>query len=292
MVKNIEFYSDGKLLKGQIYYPEDFKEGDKLPGVVLCHGFAGVKELLLPNFADNFASNGFIALTFDYRGFGGSEGDRGIIIPNEQISDIRNAITFFSSLSDVDSDKIALWGTSLGGANALVATAQDKRVKSLSVQITFCNGERNNTSSMSEDEKTKLNTMLNKAWTNSVTKNRAMMLPLKKVLHDEQSKEFFDSHIEQFPEALAAKVPLTTTLLINEHKPEEHFHKISVPVLVVGAEKDIVNLPSEALEIYNRLPVEEKELLMVDATHYDIYYGSNLEKVSGAQADWFKRMLN
>lgn len=291
MIKNIEFYSDGNLLKGHIYYPANFSEGNEYPAIILCHGFAGVKELLLPNFANNFAKEGFLVFTFDYRGFGESEGDRGVIIPNEQVSDIRNAITYVSSLKEVDSDKIALWGTSLGGANALVATAKDSRIKSLAVQITFANGERNNTSDLSNEEKQNLNTMLHKSWTNQVTRNRYTKLPLKKVLHDEQSIEFFNSHIEKFPEAMAAKIPLTTTLLINEFKPEEYFHKIDVPVHVVCAEKDIVNLPSEAKEIYNRLSVDKKELLNVDATHYDIYYGDNLKTVSKAQANWFKNML-
>lgn len=290
MVKNVEFYSDGRSLKGNIYYPENFNIESCYPTVVLCHGFAGVKELLLPNFAQKFAHEGFIALTFDYRGFGQSEGDRGVIIPQEQIRDIRNAITYISSLEEVDSQRIALWGTSLGGANALTVAALDKRIKSLSVQITFGNGERNNCSTLTTDEKSKLDIMLNKAWTNSVTKNRTMMLPLKKILSDKQSVQFFDDNIEAFPEALKARIPLTTNLLINEFKPEEYFNKIDIPVLVVGATQDIVNNPDESREIYNGLPGVDKELLMVDATHYDIYCGKNLETVSNAQVKLFKRM--
>ena len=36
-----------------------------------------VKELLLPAFAEYFANAGCVAMTFDYRGFGGSEGEPG-----------------------------------------------------------------------------------------------------------------------------------------------------------------------------------------------------------------------
>lgn len=290
MAKSVTFYSDNLELKGLVYYPDNLDETKVYPTVVLCHGFAGVKELLLPNFAKKFAEEGFIAFTFDYRGFGESEGNKGVIIPNEQVRDIRNAITFISSQKEVDSEKIALWGTSLGGANALVATALDNRVKNLTVQITFANGERNNTSGMNEDEKHKLKQTLYKAWTNGVTKNRVMKLPLKRVLSDEQSKKFFDSHIEEFPEALSETVPFTTTLLINEYKPEEYFDKIQVPVLVVGASNDIVNLPSESKEIYEKLGNVEKDLIMVDADHYDIYYGENLNTVAGKQIEWLKKM--
>lgn len=288
MTKDITFYSDDLELKGHLYYPKDYKEDETYPVIVMCHGFAGVKELLLPNFANNFSNEGFFVFTFDYRGFGESEGNRGVIIPSEQVRDIRSAITYISSLKEVDSSKISLWGTSLGGANALVATALDERVKSLAVQITFANGERNNTKGMTPDEKDKFQQMLIKAWTNSVTKNRVMKLPLKRVLSDSQSKKFFDTHIEKFPEALAETVPFTTTLYINEHKPEEYFNKIKVPVLVTGASNDIVNQPSESHEIYNRLGDIKKEIQMVEADHYDIYYGENLELVSNKQAQWFK----
>jgi alpha/beta superfamily hydrolase len=45
--------------------------------VLLCRGFAGIKELLLPAHAERFQKAGVAALTFDYRGFGGSEGEPG-----------------------------------------------------------------------------------------------------------------------------------------------------------------------------------------------------------------------
>lgn len=291
MKKDISFYSEGLLIKGNIYIPENIETEEKLKAIILCHGFAGIKEMLLPNFAEKFSNNGYLVMTFDYRGFGESEGERGRIVPNEQIQDIRNAITFLKTVDNVDGDKIALWGTSLGGANALVATALDNRVKCLAVQITFANGFRNNTSAMNSAEIEKLQSSLEKMWTNSVVKNKTMKIPLKKVLSDEQSQDFFKSNIDAFPEALSEKIPFITTKLINEFKPEDYFNNIDVPVLVVGAENDIVNLPSESTEIYNRLNTEKKEIFMAEATHYDIYVGENFDLVSDKQLEWFNKYL-
>ena len=121
MKKTIEFYSEGSLIKGDLHFPDTLEEGKTYPAIVLCHGFAGVKEMLLPNYAKSFAKEGYITLNFDYRGFGESEGERFNLNKTNQIIDIRNAITYLQTLDEVDTEKIALWGTSYGGANAITA---------------------------------------------------------------------------------------------------------------------------------------------------------------------------
>ena len=45
------------------------------PIVVAAHGIAGQKDMGLEPFAELFASKGMAVLLFDYRNFGGSEGE-------------------------------------------------------------------------------------------------------------------------------------------------------------------------------------------------------------------------
>lgn len=47
----------------------------KHPLILLCHGFCGIRNVLLPSFANAFTEAGFATITFDYRGFGESEGN-------------------------------------------------------------------------------------------------------------------------------------------------------------------------------------------------------------------------
>ncbi|HBY55858.1 MAG TPA: hypothetical protein DEG23_03485, partial [Coxiellaceae bacterium] len=75
-------------------------------------------------------------------GFGGSGGEPGRLVPKLQVEDIKNAISFLSSVDEVDSGRIGLWGTSYGGANAIVAASEDKRIKCLCIQLAFGDGER------------------------------------------------------------------------------------------------------------------------------------------------------
>ena len=124
--KTVAFYSDGLRLAGVLTLPDG---SGPHPGVVLCHGFTGIKELILPYYARRFAEAGFAALAFDYRGFGESEGPRGRLIPLEQVNDIRNAVTFLEAQPEVDAVRIGLWGTSFGGAHVPYVAGIDERVK-------------------------------------------------------------------------------------------------------------------------------------------------------------------
>src|SRR5262245_62841954 len=113
--RTVNFYSEGTKLEGDLFLPDGFKATEQRPGIVLCHGFTGLRGGILPDYAKVFAQAGFVALTFDYRGFGGSQGTKWGLIPLEQIDDIRNAITYLQGQAEVDADRIGLGGRGVGG---------------------------------------------------------------------------------------------------------------------------------------------------------------------------------
>jgi pimeloyl-ACP methyl ester carboxylesterase len=51
------------------FYPADLAPGERLPTVVIAHGFAGSQELMR-SFALTLARNGYLAITFDFYGHG------------------------------------------------------------------------------------------------------------------------------------------------------------------------------------------------------------------------------
>ena len=193
-IENITFESQNKTIAGCVYKPFDFSVGELYPAIILCHGFAGVKELLLPAYAEAFATAGYMVLTFDYRGFGKSQGESGRLVPSLQIEDIHAAIDFVESLDYVDVDKLGLWGTSYGGANAIIAAAEAPSIKCLSVQLTFANGERVVTSSMTDEEKIKFKQMISSMKDKKEKTGKEMMVPLSKVLSDPQSQAFYNKY--------------------------------------------------------------------------------------------------
>ena len=81
--------TDHKLSEG-IALTFRVPEGNiKHPLIILCHGFCGIRNVLLPCFANAFTEAGFATITFDYRGFGESDGERGRLVPAMQTEDIR-----------------------------------------------------------------------------------------------------------------------------------------------------------------------------------------------------------
>lgn len=133
--QNIEFKnSDGVTLRGWFYTPDNAPAGQKLPTLVLAHGFTALKEMTLDFYAESFTSALPInCLVYDHRGFGESDHvpgqPRGELVPMLQISDYSDAITYAATRPEVDADKIGIWGTSYSGGHVLTVAAIDRRVK-------------------------------------------------------------------------------------------------------------------------------------------------------------------
>jgi dienelactone hydrolase len=101
--QEINFYSDWIKLSGYLYLPENRR--GKLPGIICCHGYSGMKDLHLLPVPEWLVENDYVCLAFDHRGFGKSEGIRGRNVPMEQVRDIRNAITYLQQQPQVDPDR-------------------------------------------------------------------------------------------------------------------------------------------------------------------------------------------
>ena len=93
MAERVTFYSDGIQLVGYVYRPDRLSSAEKRSGILLCHGFGAHQERYLPDIANYLSGQGYLAMTFDYRGFGESDGPRWRLIPLEQITDVGNAVT-------------------------------------------------------------------------------------------------------------------------------------------------------------------------------------------------------
>jgi cephalosporin-C deacetylase-like acetyl esterase len=143
--EDIEFQTnDHVTLRGWFYKP-DSPTSSKLPCLVMSHGFSALKEMELDTFAAYFTANlPLSCLVYDNRGFGSSDVKDGQprqeIIPDVQCSDISDAITYSQSRTDVDAEKVGIWGSSYAGGNVLWVGAVDKRVKAVLSQIPMANG--------------------------------------------------------------------------------------------------------------------------------------------------------
>ena len=129
--RQIHFDNEGQRLYGMLHSPE---EPGPYPGVILLHGFTGNSKeahFMFVKTARDFARNGLVALRFDFRGSGDSEGRFVDMTAAGEISDAVGALDFFAAQPEVDKGRMGLLGLSLGGCVAACTAGSDARVKSL-----------------------------------------------------------------------------------------------------------------------------------------------------------------
>jgi len=125
-----ELFRSGRLhLAGHLAVPEG--ENRKRPGLVIAHGFpAGLEggtnsAATFPGLADRIAEElGWVVLTFNYRGCGGSEGEFSLL---GWLDDMLAATAFVAARSDVEGVWAAGFGT--GGALSVCAGARSRLIR-------------------------------------------------------------------------------------------------------------------------------------------------------------------
>ena len=133
-------YSEGTRLAAEIFSLKS-NSGEKLPCILMAHGWGGTVRGLRRD-AVAFARAGYLAVAFDYRGWGNSdprvvlaepapEGKAGrfqaeviaireVVDPVDQTRDWLNAMHWLQSEPMCDTSRIGVWGSSYsGGTRAL-----------------------------------------------------------------------------------------------------------------------------------------------------------------------------
>lgn len=149
--------SEGVRLGAEVFSLKANAE-KKLPTIVMCHGWGGTAKALRSD-AAVFARAGYLVVTFDYRGWGASDGRiirsgeknkegsgpavkeiREVVDPIEQTTDLLNAIHWVQEEKQCDRERIGLWGSSFSGGHVVYAAARDPRVKATVSQVPAFDG--------------------------------------------------------------------------------------------------------------------------------------------------------
>jgi uncharacterized protein len=137
--ESIRFFSDGQRLDGDLWHPPSSACSAV---VIACSGYLGLKGLQPARFARALVPNGYACLSFDYRGFGFSDGERGRLVPSEQVEDIRAAVDYLCSRDDTGDVPLVLLGWGLGGALVIAEAAHDPRVAAVMALNAIADGYR------------------------------------------------------------------------------------------------------------------------------------------------------
>lgn len=104
---------EGEVVSGTLFVPKSASADNKLPAIVLTHGYLNSKELQLQN-AIELARRGFIVLTVDREGHGNYEntGETNALMAT---SGLYEGAKYLYNLDYVDRTKIGISGHSMGG---------------------------------------------------------------------------------------------------------------------------------------------------------------------------------
>ena len=103
--------------------------------IVLCHGYPMNREEMLP-YAEILHHVGYAVLLFDFRAMGESEGDLSSI-GHYEVEDLIGALDYLESRPDTATIPIGALGLSLGAAVALMAAAQDTRIRAVVAEAAY-----------------------------------------------------------------------------------------------------------------------------------------------------------
>jgi hypothetical protein len=292
MTKAVTFYSEGVRLQGDVYCPAGLRPGERRAGIVLCHGYTGIRGLYLPDNARVLAEAGYVALTFDYKGWGDSDGPRSRLAPHGRVADTQAALTFLGTLPEVDPGRLGLYGTSYGGATVVWTAAVDPRVRCVVSVVGIGNGGRWMRSVRRPDEWHDLLARSAADRVRRALEGRSTLADRGEILlADRQSADLAAAARRNLPGAVDA-IPLEYVDDTLGFNPEWVVDRIAPrPVLFVTTDNDRLVPPEESEALYARAGHPKRLVVLRGYGHYEVYAEPAFGEVMAATLAWYREHL-
>ena len=292
MKKPITFYSEGCKLSGDLFVPEGLKPGEMRAGIVLAHGYTGVKDLYLPDTARVLNAAGYVVLTFDYKGWGTSEGPRSRLAPMSRVADVQAAMTFLGLQKEVDEDRLGIYGTSYGGATVVWTGAIDARAKCIVSCVGVGHGARWMRGVRRPDEWHDLLARAKADREKRVLDGTSALADRSEILlADRQSAELAAAARRNNPNAINT-LPLEYIDETLQFHPEWVVDKIAPrPILFITTSDDRLVPPEESVALYAKAGEPKSLIVLKGFGHYEVYAEPAFSQVMTPTVAWFERHL-
>ena len=293
MKRAIEFFSEGFKLQGDVYTPDGLAPGERRAAVLLCHGYTGVKDLYLPDNARVLNEAGYVVMTFDYKGWGQSEGVSPLrLVPHSRVSDVQAAMTFLGEQPEVDEERIGIYGTSYGGATVVWTAAIDQRAKCVVSVVGIGNGTRWMSRVRRMDEWFDLLDRSKADRIQRVMTGKSEMVERGEILlPDRQSAALAAAQRANNPNAVMT-IPveyIDDTLGFNPEWVVGHI--APRPVLFITSDQDRLVPPEESEQLYAHAGEPKKLVTLKDVGHYEVYEEPAFSQVMKHTLDWYQQHM-
>ncbi|MGP8154950.1 MAG: alpha/beta hydrolase [Smithella sp.] len=291
--------SQGDKLKAWLYLPTGVSNP---PIVVMAHGFGAQRWMRLPAYAERFAKMGMAVFIFDYRGFNDSEGEpRNYVNPTRHLQDWDAAIAYVKTLDNIDTKRLALWGTSFSGGHVIVEAAKHPEILAIVSQVPFTDG---------------ISTEWNYIITDPVLTLKGTYHGLADIFDSIFTKHRHNVRIagrpgEAFammsrPDTMQGILKLTgisdekvfekynfcpgnIVFTLGLYRPISYADKVICPALIFGAEKDTLFPPTGPKKMADRM--KKATYISLPMRHFDPYVGEPFEKIVKVMGDFLKTNL-
>ena len=292
MKKPVSFYSEGVRLVGDLYYPDDQRPGERRAGILLCHGYTGVKDLYLPDNARALNEAGYVSMTFDYKGWGDSGGARSRLAPYSRVADARAALTFLGTLPEVDPERLGIYGTSYGGATVVWVGAVDPRVKCVVSVVGIGNGARWMRSVRRPDEWCDLLERAQRDRVKRALEGESEVVNREEILLPDRQSAELAARARRANPAAVNTIPLEYVDDTLEFNPEWVVDKIAPrPILFITTDNDRLVPPEESAQLYARAGEPKKLVVLQGYGHYEVYAEPAFGEVMRAALAWYRQHL-
>ena len=279
--ENVTFASAGLKLSGNVRVPDGLKPGEKRGAFLVLHGFGSNKDssnVLAPTKV--LTELGYVTLRFSMRGCGDSEGEFGRVICLEQVEDTRNALTFLASHPAVDPRRIAVVGSSFGGAVAVYAGGVDERVAAVISNGGWGDGERKfRGQHKSPQEWARFTKMLEEGRAHRVRTGQSLMVPRYEIvpIPPHLRNNLAKNSIEMFPaETAQSRFDFRADDVVGKVAPR--------PLLLIHAANDSVTPTEQSVELFKHAGQPAELHLFSEVDHF--LFGEDNARVWGVMRDW------
>lgn len=267
----VQFYSEGTRISALWRTPERFD--GRLRAVVQGPGWLGLRDSkLYVRYHEALIDAGFGVLIFDYRGFGESDGDRGILSPKFQLEDLINAVTYLTTREDVDGDAIGVFGTGgTGGGNAILLAAVDPRIRAAVSQVPVADGEDWLRRMRPEHEWLSFLEQTEARRRERVVNGTGPLLdPKEEIMVPTPERRTTTVKADVDPKIPSA-VSSAAVDEILAYKPIAAAAQLTTPLLIIAVDKDATTPTDHAVKLYEAARGPKELIMQRHTSHYAAY---------------------
>lgn len=262
------------------------------PTIMMVHGWGGTQLTLVTNYIEAFNNAGYCVITFDYPGWGNSDGlPRNVISPWRREKVVESALAYTKSLPEVDETNIILWGSSFGGGHVVRIAAEHPELRGAIAQVPMLDGLL----AVKAVPPARLLRFGVDILRDILNPFRTHYIPIISEVGDYSSMdrdgawrvdEWIRANLKQLNDNRVAARSLATMAF---YRPFKYLRSIQIPTLVIGATHDTV-APFDEPKV-RQMSSAAVEIRTIDANHFDPYLEPWFEGNIKIQLDFAAKVI-